>query len=205
MVVIVVGFGTIAVIAFIYPFAELAGKDGECKIGLPFRVTIPLLTYDVLINVALTGVFIGLLRPLLSFRNPTQANPAASSTSHRNYRHLDGNARGLQESHTNASRIELAQQPVLHTPNPVAADPNVKALKNLVRRSLIGAGLVLIPTIINMALLYKWRGKEQGWLCFMICTVDGTQKRHHQKPVHLTTCSYLVCWSDTPSHSRHQG
>ena len=73
--------------------------------------------------------------------------------------------------------VELASPPEQYMPTTVVVDPNVNRLKRLVYRSLVGCGLVLVPTIVNMGLLYRWKGKEQGWLCFTICTVDGKLKR----------------------------
>lgn len=43
MSIVILGFGTIAVFAFIVPVFEISGDDGRCRIGLPFRVTLPLL------------------------------------------------------------------------------------------------------------------------------------------------------------------
>ncbi|KAL9121976.1 MAG: hypothetical protein Q9187_001464 [Circinaria calcarea] len=57
-VIIFLGFGTIAGIAFWRPVAEISKVDGKCRIGLPLIVTIPLLSYDILINIAVTSVFI---------------------------------------------------------------------------------------------------------------------------------------------------
>ena len=50
MIIIAVGFGAIAAFAFVYRIADLARGDGTCRIGLPYRVTIPLLAYDVLVS-----------------------------------------------------------------------------------------------------------------------------------------------------------
>ena len=66
IVAITVGFGSIICDAFMYPLYKL--QNEACHIGLPPKVSIPLLTYDIFINVALTGVFIYYLRPLLNFR-----------------------------------------------------------------------------------------------------------------------------------------
>ena len=51
------GFLIIAVFAFLYRVTSLSMIDGKCRIGLPFKVTLPLLVYDILINLSLTGFF----------------------------------------------------------------------------------------------------------------------------------------------------
>lgn len=58
---LVLGFGSIAVLSFMFPVAELS--DGRCRIGLPFKITLPLLIYDVSINLYLTGHFLHFSRP----------------------------------------------------------------------------------------------------------------------------------------------
>ena len=55
---VLVGFGILAVFAFLHPVTSLSKIDGKCRIGLPLVITIPLLSYDVTINIALTLIFI---------------------------------------------------------------------------------------------------------------------------------------------------
>lgn len=75
MIVVASGFGTITVFAFIYPLTDLSTTDGKCRIGLPLKVSIPLLSLDATINLALTGVFIYLLQPLLNFSGLSNTSP----------------------------------------------------------------------------------------------------------------------------------
>ena len=56
--IVIFGFGVLAVFAFIKPVTSLSHVDGKCRIGLPLIITIPLLSYDILINFALTWVFV---------------------------------------------------------------------------------------------------------------------------------------------------
>ncbi|OQO04662.1 hypothetical protein B0A48_09584 [Cryoendolithus antarcticus] len=67
--ILAVGFGIILTIALVNPIANFGDEHQVCNIGVPITVTIPLISYDILLNVALTGIFINLLRPLLAFRN----------------------------------------------------------------------------------------------------------------------------------------
>lgn len=46
-------------------------------------------------------------------------------------------------------------------------------LELLICKGVYGACLVVLPTVANLAVLYKIHGREQGWLCFTICTIDG--------------------------------
>jgi hypothetical protein len=51
LAIIILGFGSIAVLSFIFPVAEFS--DRKCRIGLPFKITQPLLVYDIIINLYL--------------------------------------------------------------------------------------------------------------------------------------------------------
>src|SRR6266511_198376 len=63
LAIVALGFGSIAVLSFIYPEADLSPADGKCRIGLPFKITMPLLIYDVAINCYLTAHFVYFARP----------------------------------------------------------------------------------------------------------------------------------------------
>ena len=58
ILIVLFGFGVLAVFAFMNPVTSLSKIDGKCRIGLPLIITIPLLSYDILINFALTSVFV---------------------------------------------------------------------------------------------------------------------------------------------------
>ena len=202
MLIVAIGFGTIAVFAFMYPIADIAKSDGQCRIGLPLKVTVPLLTYDITINAALTAVFVALLRPLLKLRNPSTAREVIAAPAHHTGHHFKHAAQQFTShfggNNSVTSDIELQERSQL-PPRDVIINPNVKALKNLVYKSLGGAVVVLIPTIVNLGLLYRWRGEEQGWLCFTICTVDGKSLRLGGPAQSTLTLCYsdLVCGRDT--------
>ncbi|KAH7357442.1 hypothetical protein BKA66DRAFT_574439 [Pyrenochaeta sp. MPI-SDFR-AT-0127] len=153
---IAVVFGTIAVAGFVWPIANISKKDGRCRIGLPQYVTIPLLSFDVLINILLTLVFVFLLSPLIrSGSHSTAAFPASRFT-----KCLGSLWRRPRPSHS------LDLRPA----NQVRA----KKIERLLWRTFIGSCLVLIPTVGNMASLTSLKGRELGWVCLTICTFDVT-------------------------------
>ncbi|KAG8631993.1 hypothetical protein KVT40_001133 [Elsinoe batatas] len=61
---IICGFGSVMVAAMVWPIAEVSGIDGICRIGLPVAISGSIIAADMIINAALTGVFVWLLRPL---------------------------------------------------------------------------------------------------------------------------------------------
>lgn len=139
---------------------------------MPTKVTLPLLVYEILINVALTGVFVALLRPLLAFQS-FHKSTAYHPDDGRNKSHaiVSTAGQGGRIPSTDFS-VEIATSSV-RTGQHHTGDPNICTLRILIYKSLAGAVAMLIPTIINLGLLFRWKGQEQGWLCFTLCTLDG--------------------------------
>jgi len=159
--IIVLGFGSIAGFAFAYPVASLT-DDRKCRIGSPTKVTLPLLVYDILVNVGLTVVFVVLLQPLLAFRKhawkipdmqPLEVNDTGKD-------HVeDPRPQDRDQALSAQSSLELATVSG-HSTLRTAKGPNVNSLKALVYKSLGGAVAMLIPTIVNLGLLFRWNGQE---------------------------------------------
>lgn len=152
------GFGATAVLAFLNPVAELSGVDGKCRIGLPLKVTIPLLIFDIVINLVLTGIFIHLITPLVRSKI-SQGSPG----------------KWLPWIRKIFSRCTASSA----RPNSFVAGLSTfngsihREIENLLTKSLVGAFLMLLPTIANLSLLFHMKGRELGWLCLTICTLDG--------------------------------
>jgi hypothetical protein len=155
---IALGFGSISIFAFIYPVVDISKHDGRCRIGLSTKVTIPLLIFDIIITIGLTAVFIHLLRPVLR---------ASHDTSNR-----DHEPSKLTRYLMRLWKTKENSQPVVQGTGPMNG-ALIKAVEQLVWKSVIGAALVLLPTIVNLGLLWHLQGREQGWLCFTICILDG--------------------------------
>ena len=146
------GFVIIAVFAFLYPVTSLSMIDGKCRIGLPFKVTLPLLVYDILINLSLTGFFclIG-------------------------YQYLRG------QTFRQIMSVFSAALPFAHS-NKLDTQENL--LMFMMIKGTMGALSIIMPTVANLAILFKLNGHEQGWLCFTICTIDSTSSPR-LRAVHL--------------------
>lgn len=159
---IAAGFGSIAICGFIWPISDMSKVDGRCRIGLPLKVTIPLLTFDVIINTALTGIFIYLLRPLLrwTLRPRTILNEPERPRTGKRIRNMLG---GSNAPSTSATITDFYR--INHTLH--------KSIEVLLWKTLIGCVLVMLPTVGNLAALYIMKGRELGWLCLTICSCDG--------------------------------
>ncbi|KAK1006765.1 hypothetical protein LTR54_006522 [Friedmanniomyces endolithicus] len=189
MFVLIVGFGTIAILAFMAPVGILNPIDKECRIGLPRTSVMVLMTYDILINVALTAVFIALLLPMLRPNpNSARARLLQSPTHSQNLkmqepRHQKSVESILSDTPSSASN-DTAPSFSHYTANAsadsTARDAQANRLRMLIGKSTFGAAVMLTATILNLAFLYKYRGAEHGWICFACCLIDGkiTSRQH---------------------------
>jgi hypothetical protein len=160
MVIMLGGFGTIAIIGYMTPIVDLSKVDGRCRIGLPPKVSFPLLSFDVGVNFLLTGLFFWLLKPVLSLHGGSWGAGVFGRKFDSVVRRLTGK-RGIN----NAS------------PHPQLGVIK-KSIKALLWKSLIGSMLIMLPTVANMAQFFFMKGRELGWICLTICTLDGKHDKH---------------------------
>ncbi|KAK0869584.1 hypothetical protein LTS02_002917 [Friedmanniomyces endolithicus] len=182
MFVLIVGFGTIAILAFMAPVGILDPIDKQCRIGLPRTSVMVLMTYDILINIALTAVFIALLLPLLrSTPNSARARLLQSPTHSQNLKmHAPRHQKSVESTLSGTSSpgsTDTAPSISHYTPtvtmDTTARDAQANRLRMLIGKSTFGAVVMLTATILNLAFLYKYRGAEHGWICFACCLIDG--------------------------------
>ena len=138
MAILITGFGAISVTAFVWPNSEVSPEDRKCRIGQLLKVTVPLLTYDIIINVSLTTLFVHLLHPFLAPKG---------------------------------NRVSLGHS--LSSPN---QDRVIGRLRRLVMKTIIGAILIMVPTLANLSGMLITKGREQGWMCLTLCTLDGKSR-----------------------------
>jgi hypothetical protein len=158
-IILVLGFGAIAIIAFIGAISEISPNDGKCRIGLPRFVTIPLLVFDVFINTLLTIIFVYFLGPVVRSNNSSKSAAPIS---------------GLVTSLGHCCDPERSRSIAFHTGNPRVA----KRINYLLWRTLIGTCLVIIPTVTNMLQSMILKGQELGFLCLVACNCDGRSSRY---------------------------
>ncbi|KAF2451764.1 hypothetical protein P171DRAFT_438439 [Karstenula rhodostoma CBS 690.94] len=151
MIIICAGFGSVAILGFVFPVAELSQLDGRCRIGLPIKVAIPLMCFDIGLNFLLTGLFIWLLRPVLSLHRVNLIPGLLKKTAPRE-RSATSEVT-LRYSHSHMHNLN-------HT------------IKVLLWKCIIGSTLIMLPTVGNMVTFYIMRGRELGWICLTICTLD---------------------------------
>jgi hypothetical protein len=185
MVIQSIGCAAVIVNAFLGLQATFSQVDFKCRIGLAGSASLSLLLYDIVVNFFLTGVFIWLLRPLLQFHRQGEME-------NWRYRLRQMAAKGLS-----CVSINLAigrARPISEGPYHRALNENlVTAVERLVWKSLIGCIVVVLPTIVNLSLLYAFGGEEQGWLCFTICIVDGksSNSKLGRPRLHILSLRYI--------------
>ncbi|KAH6633121.1 hypothetical protein C7974DRAFT_412144 [Boeremia exigua] len=158
MFVICGGFGAIAIVGYLSPVVELSKLDGRCRIGLPPRVSFPLLCFDVAVNFLLTGVFFWLLRPVLDFHNLLNLNTWFG-------------VRLTNKAKKTIRKLEPKDKTAPEESPSLKSDMN-KNIRILLWKCLIGSTLVMLPTVANMAQFYVMNSRELGWVCLTICTLD---------------------------------
>ena len=154
MIIVNFGFGAIAVFAFLGPVVEISSIDGKCRIGLPFHVTLPLLIYDICINVGMTILFVVLIYPYVAHDWKSYV-PFWM-------------VRGRKSLQWMFKRRQSEQPTSLE-----GLVDRRTALERLILKSLVASVAILLSTVTNLAVLFSMSGREQGWLCFTICTCDG--------------------------------
>lgn len=158
MAMIVMGFGIIAVLSFIYLVSKVSPVDGQCRIGLQLGITIALLSYDMFINVWLTGLFIKLTSKYI-----TRFFPECIS---RWWIILNQRLRPQASSLLADAKEDGA---------PVLATDASSDLAKLARKTVVGSVIMMSSTIVNLAVLLRFHGEEPGWVCLLICTIDSRQ------------------------------
>ena len=148
------GFGAIGMSAFLRPVAGTDDGETMCRIGLKVSTTLPLLIFDIAMNIYVTGLFIYLARDYITwsklkrpFRSP---EPEIRETS--------------PEPEVDETATESAK----------ATAEQGAEIGRIARRSIVGCAGVLISTVSNLSLLYAFQGHEAAWLCYLACTCDVT-------------------------------
>lgn len=145
LAIVILGFGSIAILSFVFPVAEFS--DNKCRIGLPFKITLPLLVYDITINLYLTSYFLYFVRPGIIGDVVRQVRSIFCNQS-----------TGRDRAPHHSVRLGTWRQ---------------DNLRKLAKRTLNGMCVMLLATTINLAILFYMSGHEEEWMCFMFCTLDG--------------------------------
>jgi hypothetical protein len=156
MGMIVIGFGIIAILAFVYMVSEVSPIDDQCRIGVQLGILITLGVYDMCINMWLSGLFIKLAAKYMDNFFPECVS---------RWRKVLGQCLHPQT-------ISLPSNASDDNPPVLAIDAS-SDLAKLARKTLAGSAIVMSSTIVNLVVLLRFHGAEAGWVCLLICTIDS--------------------------------
>ncbi|KAF9696182.1 hypothetical protein EKO04_006067 [Ascochyta lentis] len=138
-------YTAISVNSYIYRVTAMHDSDGRCHFGIKSVASIPILSVNLFTNIALTGIFFYLLRPVVKLRR-TAPVPAAL-----------------------ARKGEDATAVAQPTERESAVQRNIRTL---LWKSIVGAILIELPVAGNMIQFIVTRGEELGMICLTLCMVD---------------------------------
>ena len=175
MGMIVIGFGIIAVLAFVYMVSEVSPIDGQCRIGVQLGILVTLGAYDMCINMWLSGLFIKLAAKYMDNFFPEWVSRRWKVLSQR-----------------------LRPQGISLPANANDDDPPVLAidassdLAKLARKTLAGSAIVMSSTVVNLVVLLRFHGAEDGWVCLLICTIDSKATLQSASETILNLCNIVI-------------
>ncbi|USP74656.1 hypothetical protein yc1106_01930 [Curvularia clavata] len=152
MVITVGFFGGMALWCIATPHSAISVHDGHCRIGSDMIPSYTTFSTDIVINIALTGVFIWLILPVLK----NQARGPAMI--------IDGAARP-------SALGPFAWRRFMRS-NVERDDPLAFSIKKMLKRNIIGSGLTFLAGAINLVIYFVDATSQIAFVCFTLCIVD---------------------------------
>lgn len=167
----------VTVWTFLSPVVYIGKLDGRCRKGLPPKVVAPIQVCEILLNTILTIMFITILRrtrrcelfPTELIHEPRRL--------HRWYKLT--RSKIMQIVRPGKEDVLSSMEPFndeLNRTDSVVLPPSTQPsrLHGLARKSLLGTLMILGWAVVNSTIFYVTRGREEAWLCYTQCTLDGT-------------------------------
>ena len=138
-------YAGISLNSYFWRVTQMHESDGRCHFGIRSQASIPILAVNIVTNVALTGVFFYLLKPVIKLHGLSTVSAAIPKKSK------------SESVIDKPARSETAVQ---------------KNIKTLLKKSIIAAILIELPVAANMIQFLVTGGKELGMMCLIFCMVD---------------------------------
>lgn len=190
-----VGCLAVAISAFFSPYTHVTSRN-ECMIGFKGYAIYLLISLDTFVNLSLSSIFIFLLLPVLRFRREQRQILQSTDFDDSRASGLDTLEMGDFKETPVSSAVHLSEQSQrTRGVKPSLTQPNrgEERLQLLLKRTVVGTILSLLPTLTNLGLLLYFHHNERAWLCLAVCTFDGEKpgsRYHLLKP--MLTWSNLV-------------
>lgn len=148
---VLVGFTAVGICSFVYFNAHYTSI---CHIGLNRSVAAAFLAWDIFVSIFLTFVFLYRMRESLAEGVMMIVTPVPLR------RFLE--------------RFQSSKGPI--SSSGIAFIPQ-ESIVNVIRKTLWACIGILLSTVTNLTILFIYARGEDVWLCFTLCTVDGTFHR----------------------------
>jgi hypothetical protein len=148
MVITIGFFGGMALWCIATPHAGISMEDGHCRIGSDMIPSYITFSFDIIINIGLTGVFVWLLLPVLK-----------------------NQARGIEASQPRA-RNPYSLGGVLSR-NAETDDQLTLGVKKMLTRNIIGSALTFMAGAINLIVYFVDATSQIAFVCYTLCVIDG--------------------------------
>ncbi|KAH6643037.1 hypothetical protein C7974DRAFT_386649 [Boeremia exigua] len=149
------GFCGLMGFQYVSPNARLSRKDGLCVIGIQPDSGIAVIALDTVINVALTGIFIWQLRPVLGSLVPSQLSDTSSSLRSAGRTIVNLSRRSSNVMEQSSSRANSQRN-----------------LKMMLFRNVVGSSLLLTTTIAVNTIFLSWPRATASHICLLTCMTD---------------------------------
>lgn len=153
MVITIAFFGGMALWCIATPHAGISIHDGHCRIGSDMIPSYITFSFDIIINIGLTGVFVWLILPVL--RNQAR-----------------GSATDVLEASQPPARNPFALRGFLSS-NTERDDQLSLSIKKMLRRNIIGSALTFVAGAINLIIYFVDATSQIAYVCYTLCIVDG--------------------------------
>lgn len=177
MTFIAIGPGALMIVAYLTAVSELSPHDGRCRIGILRIPSYILLCFDGGINIALTGVFIWFLWPVIRFSHGRRSNSSSLDSTDVNISPQAGSTERERRSRFSMFSLSGFRPPFASAQNQSLCTRNqvfLRSVKTMIWRNVIGSSAILIFTATNGIIFWVSGGRELGWLCLITCTIDTT-------------------------------
>ncbi|KAF2730327.1 hypothetical protein EJ04DRAFT_500684 [Polyplosphaeria fusca] len=146
---ITLSFGAIIIYELVSPRASI-DAEGRCWMGVQRAAGYAVIVVDTVINVLVTGVFVGLLWPVVVERARRHSSAA-----------LEGGSEGGSRRSEDIGRKSGGRRVLFR-----------ETVKSMLWRNVIGSVLALVGTVANNVVFLTVEGAMRGWICLMICLSD---------------------------------
>lgn len=150
--VVTAAFGGMALWCIATPHAGVNVHDGHCRIGSDMIPSYTTFSADIVINIALTGVFVWLILPVL--KNQTRG-PTAVMNDQPSARNPFVLREVLSRGAERDDRLSLS-------------------VKKMLRRNIIGSALTFVAGAVNLVIYFVDATSQIAYICYTLCIVDGT-------------------------------